>query len=72
MEAKHLAVRILGVFALLVAIIYGFYVLMGFITENFSDLWLLASRLLNVAVAAIVTVIVARISPNRRGAIAPT
>jgi hypothetical protein len=52
MEAKHLAVRILGVFALLVAIIYGFYVLMGFITENFSDLWLLASRLLNVAVAA--------------------
>jgi solute:Na+ symporter, SSS family len=32
----------------------------------------LGALVLNVAVAAIVTVIVARISPNRRGAIAPT
>jgi hypothetical protein len=50
MDAKHLAVRILGVLTLVVAVIYGFYVLMGFITENFADPWLLASRLLNVAV----------------------
>jgi|SRR5579862_7799025 len=52
MDAKQRAVQVLGVLTLLLAVVYGFYALMGFVTENLSDLWLLASRLLNVAVAA--------------------
>lgn len=52
MDAKHRAVQFLGFLTLLLAVVYGFYALMGFVTENLADLWLLASRLLNLTVAA--------------------
>jgi hypothetical protein len=51
LDVKHHAVQILGFLTLLAAVVYSFYVLMGFIGEDFSDVWLLASHLLNVAVA---------------------
>jgi hypothetical protein len=52
MDAKHRAVQLLGFLTILLGIVYGFYALMGFVTENLADLWLLSSRLLNLTVAA--------------------
>src|SRR5271170_8265086 len=52
MDAKHHAVQILGIVTLLAAVIYSFYVVLGFIGEDFSDIWLLATHLLNAAVGA--------------------
>jgi hypothetical protein len=52
MDAKHHAVQILGILTLIAAVIYSFYVLVGFIGESLSDVWLLITHLLNIAVAA--------------------
>jgi hypothetical protein len=52
MDAKHHAVQILGIVTLLAAVIYSFYVLVGFIGEDLADIWLLATHLLNVTVGA--------------------
>jgi hypothetical protein len=52
MDAKHHAVQILGIVTLLAAVIYSFYVVVGFIGEDFADIWLLATHLLNAAVGA--------------------
>ena len=52
MDVKHHAVQILGILTLIVAVVYSFYVLVGFIGESISDIWLMITHLLNVAVAA--------------------
>jgi hypothetical protein len=52
MDAKHHAVQILGILTLIAAVIYGFYVLIALVGESQSDIWLLITHLLNVAVAA--------------------
>jgi hypothetical protein len=52
MDAKHHAVQILGILTLIAAVIYSFYVLVGFLGESLSDVWLLITHLLNIAVAA--------------------
>jgi hypothetical protein len=52
MDAKHHAVQILGILTLITAVVYGFYVLIGFAGEPVSDIWLMITHLLNVAVAA--------------------
>ena len=52
MDVKHHAVQILGILTLIVAVVYSFYVLVGFIAESISDIWLMIAHLLNAAVAA--------------------
>jgi hypothetical protein len=51
MDAKHHAVQILGILTLIAAVIYSFYVLVGLIGESISEIWLVITHLLNVAVA---------------------
>jgi hypothetical protein len=51
MDVKHHAVQILGFLTLIVAVVYSFYVLVGFIGESISDVWRMITHLLNVAVA---------------------
>jgi hypothetical protein len=52
MDVKLHAVQILGILTLIAAVIYSFWVLVGFIGESISDIWLMTTHLLNVAVAA--------------------
>lgn len=52
MDAKRHAVQILGILTFIAAVIYSFYVLLGFISQSLADIWLLTTHLLNVAVAA--------------------
>ena len=52
MDAKHHAVQILGIVTLLAAVIYSFYVVVGFIGEDSADIWLLATHVLNATVGA--------------------
>jgi len=52
MDAKRHAVQILGIVTVLAAVIYSFYVVVGFIGEDLADIWLLATHLLNAAVGA--------------------
>jgi hypothetical protein len=52
MDTKHHAVQMLGILTIIAAVIYSFYVLAGFISEQVSDVWLMITHLLNVTVAA--------------------
>jgi hypothetical protein len=52
MDAKHRSVQILGILTLILGAFYGLFALAAFFEGSLSDIWLLLTRLLNLAVGA--------------------
>jgi len=52
MDAKHRSVQVLGFLTLVLGSLYALFALAGFFGASLSDIWLLLTRVLNLAVGA--------------------